>query len=116
LGNLEVKLNPKERTFFIFFLKHPEGVQLSHLMDHVYEIKYLYEKFSKRSSTDIINEAATRMVEPLDENQLQVFSRIRRKFKDLLGANMSNYYTINVIDNKYKIILNRELVHWNTEH
>ena len=73
LGNLEVKLNPKERTFFIFFLKHPEGVQLSQLMDHVYEIKYLYEKFSKRSSTDIINEAATRMVDPLDENQLQVF-------------------------------------------
>lgn len=115
LGNLEVKLNPKERTFFIFFLKHPDGVQLSHLMDHVYEIKYLYEKFSKRSSADIINEAATRMVDPLDENQLQVFSRIRRKFKDLLGANMSNYYTINVIDNKYKIILNRELIEWNTE-
>ncbi len=115
LGNLEVKLNPKERTFFIFFLKHPDGVQLSHLMDHVYEIKYLYEKFSKRSSTDVINESVTRMVDPLDENQLQIFSRIRRKFKDLLGANMANYYTVNVVDNKYKIVLNRELIEWNTE-
>jgi hypothetical protein len=115
LGNLEVLLNPKERTLFIFFLRHPEGVPLSHLFEYIFEIQYLYEKFSMRSSKDIINQAVMRMVDPLDENQIQVISRIRRKFKVLLGTNMASFYAINVVDNKYQISLNRELITWNIE-
>jgi hypothetical protein len=88
---------------------------LSHLFEYIFEIQYLYEKFSTRSSKDIINQAVMRMVDPLDENQMQVFSRIRRKFKNLLGANMASFYAINVIDNKYYISLNRELITWNIE-
>jgi hypothetical protein len=110
LGDLEVALNPKERALFVFFLKHPGGISLPELFDHQAEIGNYYRRFSRNSSPGEIAAAIVRLVNPLDDNQQQVLSRIRKKFRDLLGRNMAEYYTIEVKDGKYSIALNRELV------
>ena len=102
--------NPKERALFIFFLKHPEGVSLPELFDHQAEIGNYYRRFSRISSPGEIATALSRLVNPLDDNQQQVLSRIRRKFRDLLGRNMAEFYTIEVKDGKYGIAINRALI------
>jgi hypothetical protein len=115
LGDLEVLLNPKEKTLFIFFLKHPEGLLLAELPDHQAEIVGLYSRFSNRQDPAEIMRAVWRLINPVDQNQMQVLSRIRRRFKDLVGSNLSGYYTIEVRDGKYAIALNREWVQWCVE-
>jgi len=110
LGNLEVSLNPKEKTFFIFFLRHENGVQLVDLCDHLPEIKALYSRFSRLSDPQKIEDAVNRLVDVLDDNQQQVLSRIRKKFRDLVGQTMAEYYTIEVHFGIYSIALDRTLV------
>lgn len=111
LGDLEVRLNPKEKTLFLFFLNHPEGVRIVDLMDHKAEILGLYKRFSRASTPSLIEDAVDLMLQPTDGNINQVLTRIRSKFKQTAGDSIAGYYTIEGARNEvYKISLNRELV------
>lgn len=111
LGDLEVRLNPKEKTLFLFFLNHPEGVRIVDLMDHKAEILDLYKRFSRASTPSLIENAVDLMLQPTDGNINQVLTRIRSKFKQTAGDSIAGYYTIEGTRNEaYKISLNRELV------
>jgi hypothetical protein len=111
LGDLEVRLNPKEKTLFLFFLNHPEGVRIVDLMDHKAEILDLYNRFSRASTPTLIENAVDLMLQPTDGNINQVLTRIRSKFKQTAGDSISGYYSIEGTRNEpYKISLNRELV------
>jgi hypothetical protein len=111
LGDLEVRLNPKEKTLFLFFLNHPEGVRIVDLMDHKPEILGLYSRFSRASTPSLIEDAVDLMLQPTDGNINQVLTRIRSKFKQTAGDSIAGHYTIEGARNEpYKIALNRELV------
>ena len=111
LGDLEVRLNPKEKTLFLFFLNHLEGVRIVDLMDHKVEILELYKRFSRASTPSLIEDAVDLMLQPSDGNINQVLTRIRSKFKQTAGDSIAGYYTIEGARNVvYKISLNRELV------
>lgn len=111
LGDLEVRLNPKEKTLFLFFLNHLEGVRIVDLMDHKAEILELYKRFSRASTPSQIEDAVDLMLQPTDGNINQVLTRIRSKFKQTAGDSIAGYYTIEGARNVvYKISLNRELV------
>ena len=111
LGDLEVRLNPKEKTLFLFFLNHLEGVRIVDLMDHKAEILELYKRFSRASTPSLIEDAVDLMLQPTDGNINQVLTRIRSKFKQTAGDSIAGYYTIEGARNVvYKISLNRELV------
>ena len=111
LGDLEVRLNPKEKTLFLFFLNHPEGIRIVDLMDHKAEILELYKRFSRASIPSLIEDAVDLMIQPTDGNINQVLTRIRSKFKQTAGDSIAGYYTIEGARNEpYKISLNRELV------
>ena len=111
LGDLEVHLNPKEKTLFLFFLNHPEGVRIVDLMDHKGEILDLYGRFSRASTPALMEEAVNLMLQPTDGNINQVLTRIRSKFKQTAGDSIAGHYTIEGARNEpYKIALNRELV------
>lgn len=111
LGDLEVRLNPKEKTLFLFFLNHPEGVRIVDLMDHKAEILDLYKRFSRASTPSLIEDAVDLMLQPTDGNINQVLTRIRSKFRQTAGDSIAGYYTIEGARNEvYKISLNRELV------
>ena len=111
LGDLEVRLNPKEKTLFLFFLNHLEGVRIVDLMDHKVEILELYKRFSRASTPSQIEDAVDLMLQPTDGNINQVLTRIRSKFRQTAGDSIAGYYTIEGARNEvYKISLNRELV------
>ena len=111
LGDLEMQLNPKEKTIYLFFLKHPEGVRIVDLIDHKTEISYFYEIFTNSYDTSQIEQAINLLLDPTEGNINQVFSRIRAKFKSAVGTRLSNLYTIEGNPGEpFKINLNRELV------
>lgn len=115
LGDLEVKLNPKEKTLFLFYLGINTGVTLPELRDHQVQLGALYRRFSTSSEPLEINMALERLISPLESNQQQVLSRIRRKFRDLVGRHMAEFYTIEVVQGLYRIALDRSYVTWNVE-
>ena len=111
LGDLEMQLNPKEKTIYLFFLKHPEGLRIVDLIDHKTEISHFYETFTNSYDTSQIEQAINLLLDPTEGNINQVFSRIRAKFKSAVGTRLSNLYTIEGNPGEpFKINLNRELV------
>ena len=111
LGDLEILLNPKEKTIYLFFLVHPEGVRIVDLIDHKTEISNFYETFTNSYETAQIEDAINLLLDPTEGNINQVLSRIRSKFRLAVGNRLSNLYTIEGNPGEpFKIHLNRELV------
>ena len=110
LGDLEISLNPKEKTLYLFYLNHPEGVRLVDLIDHRLELQRLYARFAKQGDTEQQDAALDRLLDPTDDNINQVMSRIRGRFRDAVGAERHRHYSIERKEDRFVIALNRELV------
>jgi len=111
LGNAEIKLNPKEKTLYLFFLNHPEGVRLSHLCDHQRELEQLYSRFVRFGDSAGVREAIERLVDATDPNQHQVLSRIKSKIMRAVGLKLAPQYLISGESGEpKKITLDREFV------
>lgn len=111
LGDLEIQLNPKEKTIYLFFLNHPEGVRIVDLIDHKTEISHFYETFTNSYEPSQIEQAINLLLDPTEGNISQVLSRIRAKFRLAVGSRLSNFYTVEGNSgDPFKINLNRELV------
>lgn len=115
LGDLEVKLNPKEKTLFLFYLAVNKGVTLPELSDYRDQLAALYRRFSTSSEPVEIERALDRLISPLESNQQQVLSRIRKKFRDLVGRSMAEFYTIEVSNGVYNIAIDRTYVTWKVD-
>jgi hypothetical protein len=113
LGNTELKLNPKEKTLYLFFLNHPEGVRLTHLCDHKRELEQLYSRFVRSGDQGGVREAIERLVDRTDSNQHEVLSRIKNKVVRAVGSKMAPLYLISGDrDEPKKIALDREFVQY----
>ena len=111
LGDLEINLNPKERALFLLYLNHPEGIMRSHLVDHKVELRTYYAMFSQQASNQLIDEAISRLTDVTDNNMNEVMARIRAKFRQCVGSQQFEDYSIMATpEGTHKIRLNRELV------
>ncbi len=110
-GNLEVKLNPIERALYLVFLDHPEGILLSHFIDYKEALLKYYGGFSRQGNQNSITESVDRLLNPLDNNLNIALSRIRSKFREVVGEELACFYTIEGLrGEKYGVKLERELV------
>ena len=111
LGGLELLLNPKEKTLYLFFLKHEEGIYLSHLQDHEDELFRDYEKISNQSETEQQKQTIKFLINPLENDSNVVISRINKKIKSAVGESLYDFYCIQGVRGEKKgIKLDRELV------
>ncbi|MDC1244974.1 hypothetical protein N8Z79_05930 [Crocinitomicaceae bacterium] len=110
LGDLQVNLNPKERALYLLYMRHPEGISRTNVVDYKNELKSYYKWLSNSSSSDQIKMSVDLLVDASDDNFIQVLSRIRRKFKDTVGQEQYKTYSIESYDGIYKITLDRELI------
>ena len=115
LGDLELKLNPKEKTVYLFFLNHPEGVHLSYLTDYQDELLELYNRFTAQIDHHEIERSLQRLIDPLDNDINVVLSRIKRKLKDAVGEELLSFYHIDGPHGGIKCIpIDREFVTFET--
>ena len=110
LGDLQVNLNPKERALYIVYLNHPEGIRRAELIDFRNELKQYYAFFSNMWDINQIDSAIDLLTNALEQNFMQVLSRIRRKFRETVGEEQYKTYSIESHDGIYKISLDRELI------
>lgn len=110
-GNLCVRLNPKERALFLLYLNHPEGISIPELFEHAQEIFAVYRQISGRESEEEMRRTILNLLNPLEDDISINLSRIRRKFKDVVGEDLLPFYDIRGEHGERKFIkLDRELV------
>ena len=94
LGDLEVNLNPLEKTVYLFFLSKPEGVQLSHVQDYKNEIFEIYSRVSNSGSQESIQSRIDDLVDPSSNSISEKISKIRKKFNEALGEEIAKLFVI----------------------
>ena len=112
LDNYMIKLTPLEKTVYHFFLGHPEGLFASEISDYEYEIKEIYNKYSTISDFQKHNKYIGDLLSPMTNSMQEKLSKIRKKFKDVLGHYNYIDYVVRKddLDGKYKIKLETELI------
>ena len=111
LGDLELRLNPKEKSIYLFFLNHPEGIMLSALQDYREEIGGYYRELCNIDLMEVIEAAIDLLLNPLDNNINVILSRIKLKLKNAVGDDLLHQYIISgEHGNEKRIKLDRELV------
>jgi hypothetical protein len=112
LGGLELPLNPKEKVLYLLFLKHEEGIYLSHLQDHEVELFGDYSIISNQSETEQQIQTIKFLINPIENDSNVVISRINRKIKNAVGESLYDFYCIQGDRGEKKgIKLDRELVY-----
>ena len=92
-GNIEIKLRPLEKTLYLFYLNHPEGVGLSFLRGKREE---LYEIYTSLSSIGNLQEMKNRiddMTNITSNSAAEKISKIKAAFVKAIGEELAkNYY------------------------
>lgn len=91
---IEFRLTPLHKTLYIFYLNHPEGVQLSDLYEYKDELLNIYQKLSVFDQKDRIYESIDKLINPVEGYFSQTKSKINRTIANLLGENLSSHYKI----------------------
>jgi hypothetical protein len=101
-----------EKTVYHFFLGHPEGVFASEISEYEYEIKELYNQYSTISDFQKHNKYIGDLLSPMTNSMQEKLSKIRKKFKDVLGPYNYVDYVVrkDEVDGKYKVGLDRGLI------
>jgi hypothetical protein len=111
LGDLELSLNPKEKTLYLLLLRHEKGIKLSHLQDYKDELIKIYELISNKSETEQQKQSINVLIDPLENDANVIISRINRKIKSAVGESLYNFYCIQGERGMEKRIkLDREMV------
>jgi len=111
LGNLEIHLTPIEKTVYLFFLNHPEGVLFPYMTDHLPELRKIYGMVSNTDMIAHLENRAMALSRNQDECLSQAISRIRRKFEEALGEDLAKPFVISgQAGQKRRILIDRNLV------
>lgn len=112
-GNIEIKLRPLEKTLYLFYLNHPEGVGLSFLRGKREE---MYEIYSNLSSIGNMEEMKVRIDDMVDVTKSSAFekiSKIKAAFVKAIGEELAQHYYIQGGNGEVKkVLLDRGLINF----
>jgi hypothetical protein len=115
-GNLELRLNPTEKSLYLFFLRHTEGVAIGALPQHKQEIFDLYSSLSLTGTRAEMQQRVDTLVSVTGNAVSENISRIKKKFTDALGLEVAVQYCIQGPNGGRKSIpLDRNLVLWEVQ-
>lgn len=113
-GNIEIKLRPLEKTLYLFYLKHSEGVGLSFLRANKDELKNIYSEVSGSKNLDEMAGRIDDIVNITTNSAFQKISKIKAAFVKSIGEELAKYYYIQGgYEEIKKIELDRGLVKTN---
>lgn len=112
-GNVKIKLNPVEKTLYIFMLKHPEGVLPDALVGFRRELLNIYRRHTIFDNEEAIEMSLDSL---LSEDKTVLYSnvsRIKNKFSEKLGSRIASKYVIARDGNgAYKIAVPQHCIAW----
>jgi hypothetical protein len=94
LGNLEVGLTPLEKTIYLFYLNHPEGIKINELHDYNAELLSIYSALYTGSDLASVGSNIANLCSPLSNSASEKISKIKSKFNNALGKEMTENYCI----------------------
>lgn len=92
---VEVKLTPLQKTIYIFYLRHPEGVEFKMLLEYYDELLSIYKVLSNRENLEKQEESIHRLVDATDNAINEKSSRIKEAFLKVTDDFIArNYYLV----------------------
>ena len=111
LDNIELKLTPLEKTLFLLFLNHKDGLSLKNLHQQKDEIKEIYKQVGNPKTIPEFNNSIDQLINPTENSVNEKLSKIRSKVIALVGDKLAPYYYIDGPRSENKLIrLERSLV------
>ena len=89
-----VYLNPVERTIYLFFINHPEGIQADALPIHWQELYKLYSHESVFDNKQLILNTIQSLCSESKSLFYTSVSRIKKKFITVFGTRKAQHYII----------------------
>lgn len=91
----EVRLTPLQKTLYIFYLRHPEGVEFKMLSAYYDELLAIYKVLSNREDAEKQKESISRLVDVTDNAINEKCSRIKEAFLKVADDFIArNYYIV----------------------
>ena len=109
----ELILSPLVKTVFIFFLKHPEGVELKELPSFEGEMYKIYCRITGRTNLSSIRKSISRLTDIEDNSIHEKCSRLKERLSMYFNEKTLDYYLVKGRYGRGRgIALSREYVVW----
>ena len=109
--NIQIKLTPLEKTLYMLYLFHPEGIEITSLCDYKTEMYHIYTHISKRGDINEMKSRIDDLANVTTESASQKISKIKTKFEIAIGSELAkNYYIKGENSEVRKIDIDRKLV------
>jgi ribosomal protein S17E len=110
-GNIEIKLRPLEKTLYLFYLNHPEGVGLSFLRGKREELYEIYTSLSSIGNLQEMKNRIDEMTNITSNSAAEKISKIKKAFVKAIGEELAkNYYIQGGNGEVKKVNFGRELL------
>lgn len=91
---VEVKMNALDKTVFLFYLNHPEGVSFKQLADYKRELLDIYASISGREDMDAMRSSIDTLTDPFDNSINEKVSKIKKAFLNVVSDRVAQFYYI----------------------
>jgi len=107
-GNIEIKLRPLEKTLYLFYLKHPEGIGLSYLRGKREELYEIYQSLSSIGDLFEMRKRIDEIANITSNSAAEKISKIKAAFVKAVGDDLAkNYYILGGNGEVKKVCLER---------
>lgn len=111
--DMEIKLSAKYKAFYFLFLRHPEGINYSCMVDYSAELFSIYRRISPRYDTEKLRNSAYDIASYESNEKNVCASHIKKEFLSKLDDSIASVYFIRGKQGEdKKIELDRKLVTW----
>jgi hypothetical protein len=114
LGNSELKLAPLERTLYLLFVKHENGLHLNEIHEHAGWISETYSRIGNPRTVAELRNSIELLINPTENSVSEKISRIKNKITATVGEELAPQYIIAGERGQPKrIVLDRNLISYN---
>ncbi len=93
-GNLEIRMKPLEKALYLLFMRHPEGIHLTSLVEHKSELQEIYANISSLGSLEEMRQSIDDMCNALHNSASEKLSKIKGHFEKALGKELAKHYYV----------------------
>ena len=93
-NGVEVKMNGLDKTVYLFYLQHPEGVSFKQLADYKMELLNIYTSVSGREDMEAMRSSIDTLTDPFDNSINEKVSKIKKAFLNVVSDRIAQHYYI----------------------